>query len=143
MTVVLTCLFLCYRQIDERYKSLKEVASTRAILSMGLACFKVSSDEGFFKKKTFKSSQQKAAYEQIRDCIDTSVDEIEEQGDQPADDENFHITATVFDFLCLCNEYIIETKSMTFLVQQGFDFNELAKKGIPFISGNDSVSITF
>lgn len=82
----------------------------------------------------------KAAFDQIRDCIDPALDTgNESEGESPSEDEDFHVTVTVFDFLCLCNEYVIETKSMKFLVQQGFDFNEHAKNGISFWRGNDTV----
>ena len=107
---------------------------------MGLACFKINSNKGFFKRKKFKNNLQKAAFDQIHDCVDLSSDETDDQGDHLSeDDEDFHITATVFDFLCMCNEFVIESKSMKFLVQQGFDFNKVASCGIPFIRGTDMV----
>lgn len=132
--------FVYYRQIDERYKALKEVASTRAILSMGLACFKINSEIGFFKRKKFNTNLDKAAYDQICDCIDS---DLGSEDDEKESDENddFHVTVTIFDFLCLSDKFVIETKSMKFLVQQGFDFNELARNGIPYCSGNDMVCI--
>jgi len=131
-------IFSTFRQIDERYKALKEVASTRAILSMGLACFKINSNKGIFDRKKSKNNLEKAAFDQIHDCIDQSLDSGISTDDE---DEDFHITVTVFDFLCLCNEYVIESKSMKFLVQQGFDFNEHASNGIPFVRGNDMVGV--
>lgn len=131
--------------MDERYKSLSEVASTRAILSMGLTCYKIHSDKGFFKPKVFNNKMQKAAYDQIQDCLETTeaTEEKVDQDVEEEDDDDFHVTATVFDFMCLCSEYMIESKSMKFLVQQGFDFNELATNGIPYVPGNDMVSFAF
>lgn len=139
-------------QMDERYKSLSELVSTRAILSMGLSCYKIHPEKGFFKQKQFSSKSQKAAFEQIHDCLETETGEPaapvekekeegeldeEEDEEEEKDDDDFHVTATVFDFMCLCSEYITEARSMKFLVQQGFDFNELATNGIPYVRGND------
>ena len=143
-SILVYFVYFCYfSQIDERYKSLVEVASTRAILSMGLACFKIDSKKGFFQRKKLRTKLEKATFDQIHDCLEISSSDEDLQGDgdncDEEDDEDFHITVTVFDFLCLCNEYIIETRSMQFLVQQGFDFNQLARSGIPFVRGNDMV----
>lgn len=149
-------------QIDERYVALKEVASTRAVLSMGLACFKINPQKGYFKRKPYKNHFEQASYDQIHDCLDKSLEESDEDSDEKQDilkntefeldeedeevvedivedieDEDFHVEVHVYDFICLCNEYILESKSMKFLVQQGFDFNELARNGIFFSRGND------
>ncbi len=145
--------------MDERYKSLSELVSTRAILSMGLSCYKIHPEKGFFKQKQFSSKSQKVAFEQIHDCLETEtgepaapvekekeegeLDEEEEKEEEEEDDDDFHVTATVFDFMCLCSEYITEARSMKFLVQQGFDFNELATNGIPYVRGNDMVRVEF
>ena len=100
---------------------------------MGLACFNVNTDKGFFNQKN------KVIFDLIHDSIDSSISDYDSK--EVVDDEDFYMSVTVFDFLCLSSEYVIEAKSMKFLVQQGFDFNELAKNGISFNSGNDMVGI--
>jgi target of EGR1 protein 1 len=46
--------------------------------------------------------------------------------------QNFH-----FSMLCT-QEYLVCPQSISFLVSNGFDFNEQIKDGIPYIPGNDS-----
>lgn len=120
------CICFGSNQIDDRYVGIREIASTRAILSMGLACYKVHGDKGHF------ANSSKSVYEQIRDCLQQDDDHTQDE------EKVIHVTVDVFNFLCMCqNDFIIEPKSMEFLVAQGFDFNELFKSGIPYFRGND------
>lgn len=103
---------------------------------MGIACYKINSSKGYFQEKKAITNHEKFAYEQIFDCLDKDCGDF--NADYEADNEDYHFTANVFNFLTLCHdEFTIDTRSMKFLVQQGFDLNELSLKGIPYYRGND------
>ncbi|XP_075590080.1 target of EGR1 protein 1 [Dermatophagoides farinae] len=138
-------------QIDERYEAIRKAATTRSILSMGIACYKIDATKGFFKQQHQSNNEHQLIMKQISDCLEAddelSNDSILNTDDNDKDNENnddkkFHITVNVFHFLTLNNtEFVMETRSMKFLVKQGFDFNELSTNGIAFYPGNDNPSI--
>lgn len=99
---------LMAKSIEDRYKSISEVAKTRSILSLGLSCFKLLDQ-------------------------DSSQDSQEEQ---KPNSQKF--LAQTFNILTLCNEdYMVEPGALQFLVGHGFDFNKQYSRGIPYYRGLD------
>ena len=113
---------------------------------MGIACYKIDSNNGYFKQRKSNDDEHKLIMEQIADCLEAddelSNDSFNKKTDEETNDKiQFHTNVNVFHFLTLNHtEFVMETRSMKFLVQQGFDFNELSIKGIPFYPGNDGSS---
>lgn len=92
---------------------MQEVAQSRAILSLGISCFKL--------KKTKISN-------------DTKNKESEGR---------LNIRVKTFNIVVLCTEnFIVEPASLKFLVGHGFDFNKQYAKGVPYSRGDDKVSNT-
>lgn len=130
--------FTFSKDINQRYKMICEIASTRSILSMGIACFKLNTNKGFLNNHSLenvfpKSKEKKYIMEQIGDCLETDdkLSQDHTKIDIP-EDQNLYTSVSVFNFITLnTDQFVIESRSMKFLVEQGFDFNELSLKGIP------------
>lgn len=89
---------------------MREVAKSRAILSLGISCFKL--------KKTKAGN-------------DTKNKESEGR---------LNIMVKTYNILVLCTEnFVVEPASLTFLVGHGFDFNKQYAKGVPYTRGDDKV----
>ena len=100
------------RFIEDRYKYMCEVAQSRAILSLGISCFKQK------KSKTNKDSKNK-----------------ESEG-------ILNIRVKTFNIVALCTEnFVVEPASLKFLVGHGFDFNKQYAKGVPYTRGDDKASM--
>ena len=101
-------LFL--RFIEDRYKYMREVAQSRAILSLGISCFKLK------KTKTTNDTKNK-----------------ESEG-------RLNIRVKTYNIVVLCTEnFIVEPASLKFLVGHGFDFNKQYASGVPYSRGDDKV----
>ena len=101
-------LFL--RFIEDRYKYMREVAQSRAILSLGISCFKLK------KTKTSNDTKNK-----------------ESEG-------RLNIRVKTYNIVVLCTEnFIVEPASLKFLVGHGFDFNKQYASGVPYTRGDDKV----
>lgn len=106
--------FLFHRFIEDRYKYMCEVAQSRAILSLGISCFKLK------KLKPHKETKHKES------------------------DEILNIKVNTFNIVVLCLEnFIVEPASLKFLVEHGFDFNKQYSRGVPYRRGDDQVSVYF
>ena len=103
-------LFL--RFVEDRYKYMREVAQSRAILSLGISCFKL--------KKT---------------KINNDTKNKESEG-------RLNIRVKTFNIVVLCTEnFVVEPVSLTFLVGHGFDFNKQYAKGLPYSRGDDKIQV--
>lgn len=101
-------LFL--RFIEDRYKYMREVAQSRAILSLGISCFKLK------KTKTTNDTKNK-----------------ESEG-------RLNVRVKTYNIVVLCTEnFIVEPASLKFLVGHGFDFNKQYASGVPYSRGDDKV----
>ena len=106
--------FLFHRFIEDRYKYMCEVAQSRAILSLGISCFKLK------KLKPHKETKHKESVEILNVKVNT------------------------FNIVVLCLEnFIVEPASLKFLVEHGFDFNKQYSRGVPYRRGDDQVSVYF
>ena len=111
--------YIC-RSIDDRYKSMSDVAKTRSVIALGLSCFKLqppvpSGDTDGVNGK--KSGLKRAPV---------------------------HFVVQTFNIFVLCAEnYVVEPVSLRFLIEHGFDFNLQYSKGLPYTGGNDKVNIWF
>ena len=96
--------------MEDRYKYMCEVAQSRAILSLGISCFKL---------KKLKSSN----------------DDMNKESER-----RLNIRVRTFNIVVLCTEnFVVEPASLKFLVGHGFDFNKQYAKGVPYSRGDDKV----
>lgn len=122
-----------------------EVTSTRSILSLGIACFKLNTSKGFLNNHSIQnvlSKENNYIVEQIGDCLETTDDKLFQNytnnDNDISNDQNLYSSVSVFNFITLnTDKFVIESRAMKFLVEQGFDFNELSLKGIPFCNSNN------
>ena len=91
-----------------------EVAQSRAILSLGISCFKLK------KAKASNDAKNK-----------------ESEG-------RLNVRVKTYNIVVLCTEnFIVEPASLKFLVGHGFDFNKQYAKGVPYTRGDDKVGKTY
>lgn len=89
---------------------MREVAQSRAILSLGISCFKL--------KKTKAGN---------------GIKNKESEG-------RLNIRVKTYNIVVLCTEnFVVEPASLMFLVGHGFDFNKQYAKGVPYTRGDDKV----
>jgi target of EGR1 protein 1 len=105
---------LGHPNVEERYSSIRHVADTRAILSLGLSCVR------------FLTSHPTSA----------APGENEEHKNY-----NWTFLVQTYDILCACqDEYTIDPRSVKFLVDHGFDFNRQMAFGLPYRRGRPMVA---
>ena len=92
--------FFKSRSIEDRYKSISQLAKTFGVISVGLSCFSI----------------EKPIVQRIR------------------------IVNKTYNLLTFADEFLVEAKSMKFLVDHGFDLNELFRQGLRHYRGNDNKS---
>ena len=103
---------MSHRFLEDRYKYMCEVAQSRAILSLGISCFKLK------KPKNSKDANSR-----------------ESEG-------TLHFRVKTFNIVVLCMEnFVVEPASLKFLVGHGFDFNKQYAKGVPYWRGYDNLKV--
>ena len=109
----LTKLYVLFsRFVEDRYKYMCEVAQSRAILSLGISCFKL-------KKKKMNNETE---------CKESET--------------KLNIRIKTFNIVVLCTEnFVVEPMSLTFLVGHGFDFNKQYARGVPYSRGDDKLQV--
>lgn len=99
---------LMAQYMEDRYKYMCEVAQSRAIISLGISCFKLK------KPKTKSDAKNKES------------------------EAKLNIRVKTFNIVVLCTEnFLVEPASLKFLVGHGFDFNKQYAKGVPYTRGDD------
>ena len=98
--------------MEDRYKYMCEVAHSRAIISLGISCFKLK------KPKTKSDAKNKES------------------------EAKLNIRVKTFNIVVLCTEnFLVEPASLKFLVGHGFDFNKQYAKGVPYTRGDDKARV--
>lgn len=117
-----------FRSIEDRYKNLVEVARSRAILTVGISCFKED-------PSTIASAQNS-----ITATHDSGMPSY--HGNSIASGHAVaHYKAETFNLSVLCSqEFVVEPGSLQFLIQHGFDFNKQFSKGISYHRGIEKVN---
>lgn len=115
-------IFFLSRSLPDRYKNLCEVAKTRSVLSLGLSCFKLHNVE-----QTSVSREGSLA------------DHAE--SDAEVEIRQWSFGVQTFNVMLLCSEdYMVEPRTLKFLVEHGFDFNKQYSTGISYYRGRQKVS---
>ncbi|KAF7491383.1 Target of EGR1 protein 1 [Sarcoptes scabiei] len=127
------------RNLDERYSKIKDVASTRSVVSLGISCFKIINHKGAFRtssKQRDRNERHDIIMRSIRDMLDP-IDSDALDCDDGFDQNEYHVQAEVFDFLTLNQtNYVTDLDAEQFLRRNGFDFEKLKHRGIPYRPGN-------
>ncbi|XP_046566999.1 target of EGR1 protein 1-like [Haliotis rubra] len=115
MDLPISGIVLLPRAMDDRYRTMADVARTRSVLSLGLSCFKCTN---------IKTTEVK-----VKDTEPTSPSKAK---------NDWKYLVQTFNILVLCEEdFIVEPITLKFLVDHGFDFNKQYAKGISYYRGND------
>ncbi|XP_013782965.1 target of EGR1 protein 1-like [Limulus polyphemus] len=105
------------RCIEDRYKAIAEAVSSRAIISLGLSCFRLSTNDDTSKNQEHCNGEE---------CSKNNFE------------KSFRFLVQTFNILVLCSEdYTVEPDSLKFLVDHGFDFNRQYSLGLPYYRGDD------
>ena len=106
-------MFLC-RSMEEHYQSLCAVVETRAILSLGLACFRWN----YSKRPSEETSPEgNLLQERVGLLQDSAI---------PLEVEVFNV------WLLTRQPFVTDPSSGQFLVKHGFDFNKQFSQGLPY-----------
>ena len=104
--------------LNERYAAISSFAATRSIISLGLACFKCTTDVQCSQDKSSSASSNGNAH-----C------------------KAINFSVSIYNIILLCSDpYTVDPKAVQFLVNHGFNFNKQFAEGISFYKGNDRVS---
>ncbi|XP_014781395.1 target of EGR1 protein 1 [Octopus bimaculoides] len=105
--------------VEERYKAMSSAARSRSVLSFGLSCFKLQQVETVDQtdKKNRGSEEEVHGTKKVKEWKYVV--------------QNYDIALLCFD------EYVVEPRSMQFLIDHGFDFNRQFSKGSQYYRGND------
>ena len=130
MYIISTCNktasnLLFFRTTESRYIDACETVKTRAILSLGVACF-------HWKPPPNNNSSH------VSDDPPPAVPPTDHTSD---DGHSIELGASVFNVWLMCQSpYTIDPSSALFLLEHGFDFNKQIARGIPYTPGPMEVS---
>lgn len=96
--------------LNDRYNAISSFASTRSIISLGLACFSCLS-----------SFKELGSNEKNKNVV------------------KYNVSVYNIILLC-CEPYIVDPSALEFLVNHGFNFNKQFSEGIPYYRGNDKAN---
>ncbi|KAJ3089944.1 Target of EGR1, member 1 (Nuclear) [Quaeritorhiza haematococci] len=111
--------------MQERYKNLRNLVRNHALVAFGLTIFEKSDTV------TGTSTPSPNTEE-----LTSSTSSAARKSEKPVSAINYVVHNFNFTMLCQ-NEFVVTPSSMSFLVENGFDFNRQYRDGIPYFPGND------
>ena len=125
------------RTPESRYSDLCETVNSRAILSVGIACFRwkdgCTSDHQSSLLSATNQSQSSNLCKESPELTRNGTDIHCTNAQRPCATD---VETRVFNVWMMCQKaYTIDPVSARFLLQHGFDFNKQIAKGLPYSPG--------
>ena len=129
-------IFSCFcRTMEERYMVACETVNSRAVLSLGIACFQWRNSPTAEPSPFLSRTSQPPPYNCHNSENAPSSNENCDSAD-PSITSSVSVAARVFNIWLMSQKaYTIDPLSAQFLLQHGFDFNKQVAKGIPYSPG--------
>ena len=146
--------------IESRYDAVCETVKSRAILSIGVACFRwedeQATEDSILRSPTSQPSPQPSTstshnpqYSPVKSSLPSEPDRLpisdagRESSPTLLSSSSIGLGARTFNVWLMCQKpYTIDPVSAQFLLQHGFDFNKQFAKGIPYTPGPMQVHVT-